>query len=240
MSELKEEWKEVNGYKISNYGVIIGKRGLPLNPTKNQFGYLTLGINLGEPYGKVGSVHRAVAMVFIPNPENKPDVNHIDANKENNRMDNLEWVTKKENMQHASINRLNPLTTWVCLVSNDDKIIEVFRSLNYFISVYEMEGEYKIKVDDAFACMIGKQNDFYGIKVREYDFENKTYVRTKFDDPDYKYTSTRKMKLKCVETGDVFKSQMEASRKLRISQSLISEAVRKNNGVVGEYTFVKI
>lgn len=51
---------------------------------------------------RICGLHRIIATVFIPNPDNLPEVNHIDGNKENNRVDNLEWCTKKQNMQHRS------------------------------------------------------------------------------------------------------------------------------------------
>lgn len=57
-----------------------------------------LGVNIN---GKVRTIHRIVAQAFIPNPDNKPHVNHKDGNKHNNHADNLEWCTRSENQLHA-------------------------------------------------------------------------------------------------------------------------------------------
>ena len=52
-------------------------------------------------------VHRLVGITFIPNPDNKPEINHKDFNKENNSVENLEWVTHRENMQHYKKEKTN-------------------------------------------------------------------------------------------------------------------------------------
>ena len=78
-------------------GIIVVKNTIKI-PHKNSDGYLCLRV---KPCGKIYKVHRLVAMAFIPNPDNKPQVNHIDGNKTNNNISNLEWVTAKENVRHA-------------------------------------------------------------------------------------------------------------------------------------------
>jgi hypothetical protein len=84
-------------YTITDKGEIYsGKLGIKLKPRKNTNGYLIVTLDK-----KQLSVHRLVALHFIPNPYNYPEINHKDGNKENNDITNLEWVSSEENKQHA-------------------------------------------------------------------------------------------------------------------------------------------
>ncbi|MEI6823905.1 MAG: NUMOD4 motif-containing HNH endonuclease [Bacteroidota bacterium] len=98
------EWKEIEGYKnysISNDGRVMNtKKGKLLCLNKDSRGYYDVTLCNQGKY-KHSSVHRLVAMAFISNLHNKREVNHIDANKLNNNITNLEWVTRQENAQHA-------------------------------------------------------------------------------------------------------------------------------------------
>lgn len=89
-------------YAISNDGVVMNlSNNTPLTPIKNPNGYLKVGLATGDGKHKQLSIHTLVAKHFIPNPYDYPQVNHIDGNKENNHVDNLEWVSAAENVNHA-------------------------------------------------------------------------------------------------------------------------------------------
>lgn len=90
-------------YRVNDAGDVISvlKQKI-LSPGVKPGGYAFVGLypgGKGKPSYRM--VHRLVAEVFLPNPENKPEVNHIDGNKLNNSVENLEWVTRRENAIHG-------------------------------------------------------------------------------------------------------------------------------------------
>lgn len=107
---MKEIWKDIpdtNGmYKVSNFGsVFSAKSKKKLSICKAKKGYCVCNISKNGNT-KTTYVHRLVAKAFIPNPKKKLQVNHIDGNKQNNNIENLEWCTDKENKDHALKNGL--------------------------------------------------------------------------------------------------------------------------------------
>lgn len=87
-------------YTVFESGEIFGVHGKKLKDRITQFGYSKVAIYSGGCC-KGEFKHRIIAICFIPNPEQKPQVNHIDGNRLNNCVDNLEWVTNIENQRHS-------------------------------------------------------------------------------------------------------------------------------------------
>ena len=106
------KWKYIEGweerYEISDSGEVrswyygIKKLEVPrmLKLKKDKYGYLVVSLHKKD-IKKCYTVHRLVAKAFIPNPESLPQINHVDGNKENNSVFNLEWCTSRDNMRHA-------------------------------------------------------------------------------------------------------------------------------------------
>lgn len=98
-----EEIEGFDGYFIDRTGAVFSNRRGELRPRKLHYingGYLRVNMRVGG-VTKCKLVHRLVAERFVPNPDNKPEVNHRDGDKENNSHNNLEWVTRGENLMHS-------------------------------------------------------------------------------------------------------------------------------------------
>ena len=111
---MEEIWKDIKGYEciyqVSNLGNVKSLDRLSTNGRRlkgkllaktNSKGYIKVTLT-NKNKSDNRDIHRLVAQAFIPNPENKPQVNHIDEDKTNNTVDNLEWCTAKENINHGT------------------------------------------------------------------------------------------------------------------------------------------
>ena len=136
-----EQWKDIpnyeNLYQISNLGRIKSLYNYKRNGTnilvpRLKKGYYTIGLRKNG-IRKWYSIHRLVAETFIPNIENKPQINHKDENKLNNRVDNLEWCTASYNNNYGTrqqrVSKTNKLRKQVYKYDLKGNLLEVFFSL---------------------------------------------------------------------------------------------------------------
>ena len=165
---MLEIWRDIKNYEgiyeVSNLGRIksISRNGTIkenriLKPNK-VMGYSQVGLQkyVTRKYKKI---HRLVAEAFIPNPENKKEVNHKDGNKTNNCVDNLEWVTTSENQLHSYYKLKNNIKSVIQLSLNNEIIKE-------WESIAKVEQELKISNADICKCCKGKRKTAGGYKWR--------------------------------------------------------------------------
>ena len=103
---MKEIWKDIPNYEgryqVSNHGRVysLNQRKTLMKPSISNYGYHRIGLYKNN-VRTFKFIHRLVAQTFIPNPNNLPEVNHLDGVKTNNKVNNLEWSTKSNNEKHA-------------------------------------------------------------------------------------------------------------------------------------------
>ncbi len=154
--------RSIDRDKLCSDGRLISLRGKILHQTEHKTVLYRIRLCV-ERVKYTRSVHRMIAEAFIPNPQNKPEVNHKDGNRLNNKLSNLEWVTKKENMDHAVATGLidNPYGS---LSRNYHGVTRAWRGEKCY---YEMHGNKEI-TEAGFcyklvsACILGKQNTHKG------------------------------------------------------------------------------
>ena len=155
--------ERLENYEISNLGNIRNSKNKRLLKIYNRKeGYSSIYL-----CGKTYTVHRLVGITFLPNIDNKPTINHIDKNKHNNKLENLEWATYSEQKFHSinTINNANNRKIWKLNIDNQK--IQMFNSLK--------EAGLSVNINDAFknisSCANGKIKSAYGYKW-EYNNEN--------------------------------------------------------------------
>ena len=125
---MKEDWKEVVGfanYECNSSGQVRSKKTSKiLKPSTHKKGYLQVVLYVNSKKSYTRKIHRLVALTFIDNPYDLPEVNHKDENKTNNCVDNLEWCTGSYNMEYSF--------GIECHLLSPDKILFVTNNLNEF------------------------------------------------------------------------------------------------------------
>ena len=127
---MDEIWRKIEGYEnyaVSNYGNVKNIiTGNILKPGDNGRGYFHVRLYNSDHVAKGIMIHRLVALAFIPNPLNLPQINHIDEDKHNNRVDNLEWITSLDNINHGTHNERvglnNPNRRPICSINSMGEI----------------------------------------------------------------------------------------------------------------------
>ena len=164
MSEV-ETFVEIEGfekYEVSNLGKVRNiKSGIVLKPWVTKDGYLRHCLYKHNKQKKL-LLHRIIATAFIDNPEGKPCVNHIDENKLNNDLSNLEWCTVRENNIHGTRTKrvAEKLSQKVIQLDLNDNV------LNEFESMRQAERETGVSVGNISSCCNGKTKSAGGYKWR--------------------------------------------------------------------------
>lgn len=162
---MKTLWKTINGYEnyeVSTKGAVRRTDTKKYLKLQNNAGYKTANLFKNGKCKNIG-VHRLVAEAFIPNPENKSCVHHLDENRSNNHLENLEWVTHVENIKYAA-DRIRA----TMLQQKNGTPIYCHQVRKVFYSQAEAARELNISTVGINAALTGKQRTTKGYTFEYY------------------------------------------------------------------------
>lgn len=136
------------------------RKGKELKGSVNSKGYVKIHVCSGGPKRKLHALHRMVAECYLPNPKGLPQVNHIDGDKRNNHINNLEWCDQSRNMKHRS-HVLGLVLDKTCynlkIPAEEIKLLRWKRSINYPINYREVSEKWGIRRDYLSKIINGKE-----------------------------------------------------------------------------------
>jgi len=226
-------WKDVildgivTNYEVSNTGLIRNKsNGNVLSNVIANNGYYVVNLHINN-LQHTKTIHRLVANTFIPNPENKPQVNHINGNKLDNRVENLEWNTQLENIQHAFNNGLMPKgSEWSFSKYADDQIHLVCKLLEYQIPIRLITDLTGVKSSTIFDIRKGISWTHIG---RLYKFDSNYY--STHDMKKIKYKDLKKILIELNIFNDIDLFILLKSKNIKKKKKLLEDLENEYNEI---------
>lgn len=208
------EWRKIEGfpkYSVSDTGLVRNdESGLILKAGQGKVGYMVVALNC-----KSKAVHRLVAQAFIPNPGNKPDVNHINGNKTDNRVENLEWASRSENCLHACYStKVIDSIPVMCVETG-----VVYKSIQ---EAARQTGAEATKI-----CAVCR-GVYATTRGRHWQYVDEALRRTA-------QLKGRGKKIVCVETGVMYENGIIAEKSTGINRKAISRCLRGHSATSGGY-----